>query len=115
MDFENMKMKDIWNELNVKLNENREPLEGSDVTYAFELSGDDGGLYGLKITDGWAEMLYEGPSEFECQLKMNVKNFKKLLGGNFNATTGFMTGRLKVEGNIGYALKLESILKKYNF
>lgn len=43
------------------------------------------------------------------------KEFQKLLQGDLNSTTAFMTGRLKVKGNIGLALKLESILKKYNF
>lgn len=115
MDFENMMMKEIWEELSVKFNENPEPLEGSNVTYAFDLSGDDGGEYGLKISAGQAEMLYEGPEPFDCKLKMSAKNFKKLLGGNLNSTTAFMTGRLKVDGKIGYALKLEAIIKKYNF
>lgn len=115
MDLENMTMKQIWNELSVVFKENPEPLAGSDVTFAFDLSGDDGGQYGLKIVDGQAEMLYEGPSDYDCQLKMSVKNFKKLLGGNLNATSAFMMGRLKVDGKIGYALKLESIIKKYDF
>lgn len=115
MDFENMMMKDIWEVLSVKLNENPEPLAGSNVTYAFDLSGDDGGAYGLKLVDGQAEMLYDSPESFDCRLKMSAKNFKKLLGGNFNSTTGFMTGRLKIDGKIGYALKLEALLKKYDF
>lgn len=115
MDLENMTMKEIWDELSVTFKENPDPLAGSDVTYAFDLSGDDGGQYGFKIVGGQAEMLYEGPVNYDCKLNMSVKNFKKLLGGNLNATTAFMTGRLKVDGKIGNALKLESIIKKYDF
>lgn len=115
MDFQNMTMKEIWDELGVVFNQNPEPLGNSNVTYAFELDGEDGGGYGMKLTDGQAEMLYEAPEDYDCKLKMSAKNFKKLLEGNLNTTAAFMMGRLKVDGKIGYALKLESIFKQYEF
>lgn len=115
MAFDNMTMKEVWDVLGKKFKDNPEPLAGSDVTYAFELSGDEDIHYGFKIVDGQAKMLYEAPESYDCKLSMSVKNFKKLLVGNLNAATAFMTGRLKVDGKMGYALKLESIIKKYDF
>jgi len=115
MDFENMAMKTIWDELGKVFSQNPEPLGNSTVTYAFELEGEDGGGYGLKLENGRAEMLYESPENFDCKLKMSDENFKKLLAGNLNTTAAFMMGRIKVEGKLGYALKLESIIKQYEF
>ena len=46
---------------------------------------------------------------------MSVKDFKKLLDGNLNSAASYMTGKLKIKGNLGLALKLESLLKKYSF
>jgi putative sterol carrier protein len=37
-----------------------------------------------------------------------------MLLGRLNATTAFMTGKLKVKGNMGKAMKLQTILGKYD-
>ncbi len=115
MKFDDMTMEDIWNEINKKLNENTVPIEGMTVSYSFDLSGDDGGIYGLKLAHSSAETTTGDPGEVDCALKMSVKDFKKLLAGNLNSTTSFMMGKLKVKGNIGLALKLENLLKEYSF
>ncbi|MGA9173790.1 MAG: SCP2 sterol-binding domain-containing protein [Thermoactinomyces sp.] len=45
---------------------------------------------------------------------MSAEDFKDLLSGNLSGTAAFMTGKLKVKGNIGLALKLENILRQYD-
>lgn len=110
-----MTVAEVWEEVENQTKTNPEPIEGVNATFSFDITGDDGASYGLKIHDGEAEVIEGGLDDAECALTMNVKNFKKLLQGDLNSTTAFMTGRLKVKGNIGLALKLESILKKYSF
>jgi putative sterol carrier protein len=115
IDLDVMKVDDIWNKIRELLNANPEPLEGMNTTYSFELTGEDGGQYGLKIYDNQAEVIVGEVSDVDCALTMSVSDFKKLLVGNLNSTASFMMGKLKVKGNIGLALKLESLLKKYTF
>ncbi|MFD1926825.1 SCP2 sterol-binding domain-containing protein [Sporosarcina siberiensis] len=115
LNFDEMEMTAIWNEINSKLNEEPGPIEEIHTSYSFDLSGDDGGLFGLRIADGKAETLIGDPGEVDCALSMSVKDFKKLLAGNLNSTASYMLGKLKVKGNLGHALKLESLLKKYTF
>jgi len=43
----------------------------------------------------------------------NVISFRLFLLGKLNGTMAFMTGKLKIQGDIGKALKIESILRQY--
>ncbi|HEX5564838.1 MAG TPA: SCP2 sterol-binding domain-containing protein [Sporosarcina sp.] len=115
MKLEEMTMEQIWTEIDAQLGANKGPIEGMNASYSFDLSGEDGGMYGLKFADGEAETFRGDPGEVDCTLKMSVGDFKKLLGGNLNSTAAFMMGKLKVKGNIGLALKLENLLKQYTF
>ena len=115
MSVNTMLMEDIWKEIESQLNHNPEPIKGMTTTYTIDLSGEDGGLFGLKIVDGKAETIQGDPGKDDCALSLSVKDFKKLLTGNLNATASYMMGKLKVKGSLGHALKLESILKQYTF
>jgi len=115
MNFDDMTMAAIWLEIDRKLNGEPGPITGMSVTYSFNLSGEDGGLYGLTLADGKAITITGDPGEVDCALSMSVKDFKKLLAGNLNSTAAFMMGKLKVKGNMGLALKLEGLLKQYSF
>ena len=110
-----MSMEEVWSEIEKQTKEHPEHIEEVNASFSFDITGDDGAAYGLIFNDGNAKIVEGGLDDAECALTMNVKNFKKLLQGDLNSTTAFMTGRLKVKGNIGLALKLESILKKYSF
>lgn len=115
MEIDKMSLEEIWEEIDRRINEYPEFIEEMNASYSIHLTGEDSGIYGLKFTDGVAEVIGDGIDGADCSLTMSVDNFKKLLQGNLNSTTAFMTGRLKVKGNIGLALKLESLLKKYSF
>lgn len=115
MNIDEMAMVDIWATIEEKLNNEPEPIAEMTTFYSFDLSGDDGGLFGLKISDGKAETIIGDIDEADCALSLSVKDFKKLLTGNLNSTASYMMGKLKVKGSLGLALKLESLLKKYTF
>lgn len=46
----------------------------------------------------------------DCVLTADAETFQGILAGEVNATTAFMSGRLKVDGDMGLAMKLGSIL-----
>lgn len=110
-----MTMNDIWKEIEAKLTAEPGPIEGMTTSYSFDLSGDDGGKFGLFITNGKVETMTGDVGEVDCALAMSVKSFKKLLAGELNSTASYMMGKLKVKGSLGLALKLESLLKEYSF
>jgi putative sterol carrier protein len=46
----------------------------------------------------------------DCTIKMDFSDFADLIGGKLDGMTAFMTGKLKIEGDMGVAMKLKSIL-----
>ena len=46
----------------------------------------------------------------DCTLKMDFSDFSDLIERKLDGMTAFMTGKLKIEGDMGVAMKLQSIL-----
>ncbi|MBB6451198.1 putative sterol carrier protein [Geomicrobium halophilum] len=107
-----MSTQDKMDQLAAKMNENPEHIQDLERRYHFDLKQD--GLYGIIFGNGKVEIENNPiPREADCTLKMSEKNFVKLLDGEWNPTTAYMTGQLKVQGEITHALKLYNILKTY--
>ncbi len=51
-----------------------------------------------------------GDDEADVTLTADADVFKAILDGEMNATTAFMTGKLSVDGDMGMAMKLGSVL-----
>lgn len=73
------------------------------------------GLAKFVIEDEGAIMLDEngahaGDGEADVTLTASAETFRAILEGELNPTMAFMTGRLKVDGSIGLAMKLGSAL-----
>ncbi len=49
--------------------------------------------------------------EADCTLKMAFSDFDDMINGKLDGMTAFMTGKLKIEGDMGVAMKLQSILR----
>jgi putative sterol carrier protein len=51
-----------------------------------------------------------GDDETDVTLSADAETFEGILAGDTNATSAFMTGKLKVDGDMGMAMKLASVL-----
>ena len=47
----------------------------------------------------------------DCTIKMSLSDLVDLVGGKLDGMTAFMTGKLKIDGDMGVAMKLQSILR----
>jgi len=49
-------------------------------------------------------------AEADCTLEADAETFQGMLEGDVDPTTAFMSGKLKVDGDMGLAMKLGSLL-----
>jgi len=66
----------------------------------------------LKETGNIGEGAAPSGKKADVTLVLSDENFQKLVAGQANAQKLFMSGKLKVKGNVMKATKLEPILKK---
>jgi len=81
-------------------------IEGMNNTYVFEIEG--AGVWTVAVADG-AITVTEGAGEADCIFSTSEENFEKIVAGEQNPTTAYMTGKLKIKGDIGAAMKLQKI------
>ncbi len=83
-------------------------LSGMNCVYQFKV-GD--GSYNVAFADGNAKVAKGEASAPNCTVTLAESDFMDLVSGKLNGQMAFMTGKLKVAGDFGLALKLESLLK----
>ncbi len=87
-----------------------EKAEGMDAVFQFVLSGDNGGNYWVKVANKQVEA-HEGMHESPTMtLRSSSEDFLALVNGQLNPMTAFMQGKIKVQGDMGLALKLQTVL-----
>jgi putative sterol carrier protein len=88
---------------------NAEKAGDMNATVQFDLSGDGGGQWYVVIADGAAAVeqgMAESPT---ATLKMTASDYQDLVGGKLNPMTAFMSGKVKVEGDLNTIMKFQSV------
>jgi putative sterol carrier protein len=84
----------------------------TNATINFDLGGPSGGKYWVKIADAKATA---GKGEGEnpnLTLLADANDFVKIIFGQLDPTAAFMQGKLKIKGDMGLALKFQSMFKR---
>ena len=79
---------------------------GMSNTYVFDVQ--DVGQWTVAVEDG-AVTVTEGAGEADCTISASEETLVKIAKGEANATTAYMTGKLKIQGDMGAALKLQKL------
>lgn len=85
-------------------------LTSVNAIYEFQLSGPNGGTWTLDLTVPGGSVSSGSSGKAQCTVSMVDEDFVKMVTGSLNAQMAFMTGKLKVAGNMGLALKLTSVI-----
>lgn len=84
----------------------------TNATINFDLSGDGGGKWWVRIADGQAT---SGKGEGEnpnLTLLADAADFVRIIMGTLDPTAAFMQGKLKIKGDMGLAIKFQSLFKR---
>jgi len=79
---------------------------GMHNTYVFDI--EDVGQWTVTVEDGTVTVA-EGTGEADCTIRASEETLVKIARGEANPTTAYMTGKLKIDGDMGAALKLQKL------
>jgi len=84
-----------------------ERIRGINQTYLFEIAGE--GRWLVTLADGTLTVSegYEGEADVTISASSEV--FARIASGAQNPATAYMTGKLKVDGDLNAALKLQKL------
>ena len=81
-------------------------IAGMQNTFVFDFQ--DVGQWTVSVDDGTVSVT-EGVSEADCTISASEETLVKIAKGDANPTTAYMTGKLKIQGDMGAALKLQKL------
>lgn len=79
---------------------------GMNNSYLFDIDG--AGKWKVDVQDGSVKVT-EDEEDADVTITTSEETFEKITSGEQNATSAYMTGRLKVKGDMGAAMKLQKL------
>ena len=79
---------------------------GMNNSFVFDIEGV--GQWTVSVDDG-AVSVAEGAGEADCTISASEETLVKIAKGEANPTTAYMSGKLKIKGDMGAALKLQKL------
>jgi putative sterol carrier protein len=79
---------------------------GMHNSYLFDIDG--AGTWLVTVADG-SIAVAEGGDDADCTIAASEENFMRIVRGEQNPTTAYMTGKLKIKGDMGAAMKLQKL------
>ena len=72
----------------------------------------DFGDQGVILLDGAASQVSEGDGTADTTIKVAWDDWQAMAAGQLDGMTAFMTGKLKIEGDMSNAMQLQGVLAK---
>ena len=79
---------------------------GLTATYLFDIEGS--GKWTVRVENGNVSV-QEGGDGADTTIQASEETFMKIVNREQNATSAFMTGKLRVRGDMGQAMKLQQL------
>jgi|SRR3954447_21700373 putative sterol carrier protein len=80
--------------------------KGVNKSYVFDIDG--AGVWKVDVTDAGAKVT-EGGSDGDVTIRASEDTFRKIVNKDLSPTTAYMTGKIKIDGEMSAALKLQKL------
>ena len=80
---------------------------GMSNTYVFDIDG--AGMWTVAVDDGNVKVSEGAGNDADATISASEETFQKIADGEQNATSAYMTGKLKIKGDMGAAMKLQKL------
>ena len=78
----------------------------------FNLGGDGGGTWHVAIKDGACAVTEGAHASPNMTMTMAASDYVDMINGKLNGQMAFMSGKLKIAGDMGLAMKMQSLFKR---
>jgi putative sterol carrier protein len=102
---------EVFSEINSRIAADPSKVAGMNAIYAFDLGGEQPGQYHISLKDGTADVGEGAPENPNITITMKSEDFIDLATGKLDGTMAFMSGKIKIKGDMGLAMKLQSVLR----
>ena len=79
---------------------------GMNNSYVFDI--EDAGTWTVRVADRGVTV-DEGDTGGDCTISTSAETFEKVVKGEQNPTAAYMSGKLKIKGDMGAAMKLQKL------
>ena len=76
----------------------------------FVLEGEGGGCFHLALREGLVEGYSGGAERFDLRVRLDLTTWRALNRGELSAPEAFLRRRVRLEGNLALAIKLQLII-----
>ncbi len=94
-----------------RMNEHQDKLKGIASDYVVELTGEGGGRFRMRVQDGQVGIVADEGAEPKAAVTLSTTDFADLVGEKVSAMGLFMQGRVRLQGDMSEAFRLESLLR----
>jgi putative sterol carrier protein len=97
--------REFFESLESRVDETR--TAGMSNTYLFDIEG--AGRWTVAVDDGKVTVTEGAAGDADCTITSSEEDFERIVAGELNPTSAYMTGKLKVKGDMGAAMKLQKL------
>jgi putative sterol carrier protein len=96
------------NEFFEKLPSRIEPGKTAGMNNSYVFAIDGAGTWTVRVSDGGVTV-EDGDTGGDCTIAASAETFEKVMKGEQNPTAAYMSGKLKIKGDMGAAMKLQKL------
>jgi putative sterol carrier protein len=85
-----------------------DPSKAAGMTASYKFDIDGAGSWLVDVDDGKVTVTEDG-GDADCTISASSETFMKIANGEQNPTAAYMSGKLKVKGDMGQAMKLQKL------
>jgi putative sterol carrier protein len=100
----------IFADMKAKLEADSSSVEGIKAIYQFKVTGDAGGNWYVDLNSKPPAIVKGDSAGANCTITVSDENLSDIVTGKLNGQMAFMTGKLKIAGDMGLAMKLNKII-----
>ena len=94
-----------------KLQGNPDISKAVNSTYEFNITGDGGGVWTVDLTKEPGIVTPGSTGTAKCTVTCASGDFMNIVSGKMNPQMAFMSGKLKIKGDMALAMKLQKVIE----